>query len=209
MQLVLRDERMPRATHLAACEGAAVAVVRLLDDARTAPGGPWHEATATWDAGPIRKVVRRARGARFAATGALDGVEVGHRGAQVRAFVPGPVDEVPPLLARLQVGGTDLPDLGEPAPPVPGGLAVTLTPRAALTTGKAAAQCGHAAHLAWRGLEDDELDRWRGTGFAVRVEVTDRAGWRAAHRLARVEVADGGYTEVAPGTVTARAWPLP
>jgi peptidyl-tRNA hydrolase len=206
MQLVLRDERSDRATHLAACEAAATAAVRLLDDDRSAPGGPWHERVARWDGGPIRKVVRRARGARFTATEALDGVGVSHRGAQVRAFVPGPVDQVPPLLAKLQVGGTELPDVGEPAEPVPGGLVIVLTPRAQLSTGKAAAQCGHAAHLAWRTLPDAALERWRATGFAVSVGAPDEAGWRAAARLATVRVADGGYTEVAPGTVTAVAY---
>jgi peptidyl-tRNA hydrolase len=207
MQLVLRDERTGRAGHLAACEAAAIAVVRLLDDDRSAPGGPWREQVATWDGGPIRKVVRRARGARFQATAALGGIEVLHRGAQVRAFVPAPIDQVPPDLARLQVGGTDLPDVGEPAPSVPGGLVVVLTPLARLSTGKAAAQCGHAAHLAWRTLGDDELEAWRATGFAVRALAPDVTGWRQAHRPARVRVADGGFTEVAPGTVTALAWP--
>jgi len=208
LQLVLRDERAGRATHLAACEAAAIAAVRLLDDERSAPGGPWHERVATWDAGPVRKVVRRARGVRFEATAALDGVTVEHRGAQVRAVVPGPVDEVPPLLAKLQVGGTELPDVGEPAAPVADGLTVALTPLARLSTGKAAAQSGHAAHLAWRYLADDEVARWRAAGFAVRVVLPDEAGWRRARRTARVEVTDGGFTEVAPGTVTALScWP--
>jgi peptidyl-tRNA hydrolase len=209
MQLLLRDERTGRATHLAACEAAAMAAVRLLADPRSAPGGAWHERVARWDAGPVRKVVRRARGARFAATGALGGVEVLHRGAQVRAFVPAPVDQVPAELARLQVGGTELPGPGEPAAPVPGGLGIVLTPLVRLTTGKAAAQCGHAAHLAWRMLGDDALERWRSTGFAVRVVLADAAGWREAARRAPIRVADGGFTEVAPGTVTALALPIP
>ncbi|MDU6252022.1 MAG: peptidyl-tRNA hydrolase, partial [Cutibacterium avidum] len=42
MQLVLlRDKRFP-AREVDACEAAARAVVSLLDDPRTAPGGPWH-----------------------------------------------------------------------------------------------------------------------------------------------------------------------
>jgi peptidyl-tRNA hydrolase len=207
MQLVLRDERADRATHLAACEAAATAVVRLLDDGRSAEGGPWHERVARWDGGPIRKVVRRARGARFTATAALDGVGVSRRGAEVRAFVPGPTDQVPPELSRLQVGGTELPDVGAPAPEVPGGLVVVLTPLARLSTGKAAAQSGHAAHLAWRTLDDAALGRWRATGFAVSVHAPDVDGWRAAARRATVHVTDGGFTEVAPGTTTALAYP--
>src|SRR3954447_26507901 len=128
MQLVLHDPRSsaetPRPTHLAACEAAASAAVRLLDDDRSYPDGPWHERVARWDGGPIRKVVRRARGARFTAAAALDGVGVSLRGAGVRAFVPGPTDQVPPELARLQVGGTELPDVGTPAPEVSGGLVI-------------------------------------------------------------------------------------
>ncbi|HEY6797306.1 MAG TPA: hypothetical protein VI248_21740, partial [Kineosporiaceae bacterium] len=57
MQLVLRDERAGGATHLAACEAAATAAVRLLDDPRSAPGGPWPERVARGVGGPIRKVV--------------------------------------------------------------------------------------------------------------------------------------------------------
>ena len=209
MQLVLRDERTARATHLAACEAAAEAAVRLIDDVRARPGGPWHEAVATGDGGPIRKIVRRARGSRYTAVAALDGVEVEHRGAQVLALVPAPVDRVPPDLARLQVGGTQLPDVGEPAEAVPGGLVVALTPLTGLSTGKAAAQCGHAAHLALRLLTDAEVAAWRATGYAVRVELPDGDGWRAAVAGARVHVRDGGFTEVVPGTMTAVARPVP
>ena len=210
LQLVLHDPRpaptVARPTHLAACEAAATAAVRLLDDPRSQAGGPWHTRVARWDGGPIRKVVRRARGVRWTATDPLPHVEVDAAGATVRAFLPAPLDHVPELLARLQVGGTDLPELGTPAGAQPGGLTVAVTPAHRLTTGKAAAQCAHAAHLAWRTLRDADLARWRATGFAVRVTAPGPQGWPDALRRSLLQVRDAGFTEVPPGTVTAVAW---
>ncbi|MBT0770918.1 peptidyl-tRNA hydrolase [Kineosporia sp. J2-2] len=206
MQLAMRDERSARPTHLAVCEAAAGAVVTLLTDPRSEPGGAWHPFVRQWVSGPIRKVVRRGRGIRFTQVQELDGVEVEHAGAQVRAFVPGPVDLVPPALAKMQVGGTDMPEPGEPSAPVPGGVTVALTPLTPMTTGKSAAQSGHAAQLALMSMDDDARARWRDTGWAVRVITPDQAAWPACVDRAGIAVHDGGFTEVAPGTQTAVAW---
>jgi hypothetical protein len=195
MQIALRVEKAAPPTHLAACEAVAAAVLHLLADPRSAPGGEWHEAVASWEGRRIRKVVRRARGARWDALAALPGVLVD--GAPARAFVPGPVTDVPPEIARLQVGGTDLPREEEAGPPPgPPYALVTLNPHVPMTTGKAAAQCGHAAQLLLRA-------RGGWPGLRVRVVVAD--DWRRAVAEADVAVRDGGFTEVAPGTMTAVA----
>ncbi len=204
MQLAVRDSRPDRPTHLAVCEAAAAAVVTLLADPRSADG-EWVPRMQTWRAGPVRKVVRRGRGVRFEATRAVDGVEVERHGALVRAFVPGPIDELPAELAKLQVGGTQMSDVGEPAPAVPGGVTIALTPHETLTTGKAAAQSGHAAQFAWEAMDEAAFDRWADTGWAVSVVLPAVRDW--AHLAARwpVAIRDGGFTEVAPGTMTAIA----
>jgi len=197
MQLVLRVEKSAPPAHLVVCAAAATATVTLLADPRSAPGGEWHEAVASWESRRIRKVVRRARGARWAALDGLPGVLVDHEGAPARAFVPGPVTEVPGEISRLQVGGTDLPRAEEPVPPPePPYALITLNPGVTMTTGKAAAQCGHAAHL---------LLRTAGAWPGLRVRVAEPAGWDRAVAEADAVVRDGGFTEVAPGTMTAVA----
>ena len=197
MQLVLRVDKNEPPSHLLVCEAAALAVVTLLLDPRSAPGGEWHEAVAAWESRRIRKVVRRARGARWTALGALPGVLVDHEGASAMAFVPAPVTEVPAEIARLQVGGTDLPREEEPKPaPEPPYALIGLNPGVPMTTGKAAAQCGHAAHL---------LLRTRGAWPGLRVRVVEPPGWGQTVAEADAVVRDGGFTEVAPGTMTSVA----
>ena len=204
LSLVVRVERAEPPAHTDVLAAAARAVVLLLTDPRvTEADGELRAAVQRWRDGRIRKIARRARGGRWDRTAALPHVEASVGGAAVRAFAPHPRDEVPAELAPLQVGGLDLPDPeGWAPPPVPASaLTVRLTPGVAMTTGKAVAQVGHAAQLALELLDPAAVAAWRADGLAVRV-VTGAPVLGAG---ARVEVADGGFTEVAPGTVTASA----
>ena len=116
MPIVLRLERPP-AARTAVLEAAAAAALAVCLDPRA--DAEWHEALTTWVASRIRKIARRARGAHWAAVQELPGVTVAVGEAQARALVPGPVDDVPKVVSRLQIGGTDLePD--DPGPPPPG-----------------------------------------------------------------------------------------
>ena len=179
-------------------EAAARAALALCLDPRAEPGGEWHEDVATWVDARIRKIARRARGAHWAAVQELPGVTVAVGDAQARALLPGPVDDVPKVVSRLQIGGTDLPDdqPGPPPPGVPGDLGER---RAGDDGGQG------------RGAGGARVDAGRGGPRAHRRTAVRRADRRAAawarlcdaaDRGEAVAVRDAGFTEVAPGTIT-------
>lgn len=208
LQLVARVERATPPSATALLEAAAMAVVSVLADERTAGDGPWHQAVSRWSSGRIRKIAKRARGARWEAVQALDGVTVAHRGAEVRALVPGPIAAAPPELAKLQVSGLELEDPDRASLP-PGdwaGPVLAVNPALELSTGKAAAQVGHGAHLLWATSSADRRRRWLDAGLDLVVVHPDRARWSQLVTTAPVVVRDGGFTEVAPGSMTVAAW---
>ncbi|WP_241661364.1 peptidyl-tRNA hydrolase [Thermomonospora catenispora] len=205
MQLAVRVEKTAPPAHGAVCEAAATAVVRLLTDPRAAdPGGEWRDRVRRWESGRIRKVTRRGRGIRWREAAELPGVTVEHAGAQVRAFVPGPVDRVPPPLAKMQVAGLELVREEPGPPPEPPYAALVLNPDVTMSTGKSAAQAGHAAHLLLRNGPPADVAAWAAAGAPVRLVAG--APWEECLRRAAVVVRDGGFTEVPPGTTTALAW---
>ena len=219
MPLILRVERDAVPARSALLEAAASAAVALCLDERSQPGGPWHCEVQPWVvAGRIRKVARRARGAHWIAVTDLPGITVEHRGAQVRALVPRPVADTPRTVTRLQVGGTDVPP-DDPGPPPDGVPVLWLAPQPAMTTGKAAAQVGHAsmllAALLAAGDRAVELDHWAAGGYRCAVRTASTQQWanlvageqpeRAWRKRGMLVVRDAGFTEVAPGTVTVAA----
>jgi peptidyl-tRNA hydrolase len=201
LPLVVRVERASPPERTDALEGAAQAVLMLLSDARAADGD-WAEAVHAWQAGRIRKVVRRARGAGWQRVLALPGITVTRGTAELRVHPPVPVGDWPADLARLQVAGTDLTDTAPPAYPGPATPVMWLNPGLEMTTGKAMAQVGHGAQLTWWRLPSSGREDWIADTFALAVRTATAQRWAKLVESDLPLVRDGGFTEVAPGSYT-------
>ncbi|SEN34467.1 peptidyl-tRNA hydrolase [Actinacidiphila rubida] len=203
LPLVVRIERDAPPGRTDALETAARAVLTLLADERsTAPDGEWAEAVRDWQDARIRKVVRRARGAEWRRAGALPGITVTGDAAEVRVFPPVPLDAWPKDLARLQVSGTELDEPQPPAAPAPGVPVLWMNPDVAMSAGKAMAQAGHGAQLAWWELSAEERAAWAASGFRLAVRTAAPADWPRLTAAGLPVVRDAGFTEIAAGSCT-------
>ncbi|MGW7269988.1 aminoacyl-tRNA hydrolase [Streptomyces sp. NPDC054864] len=202
LPLVARIERAEPPHRTDALETAARAVLVMLGDERSDGDGEWAQAMRDWQDARIRKVVRRARGAEWRRAEALPGITVTGKSAEVRVFPPVPLDGWPKDLARLQVSGTDLDD-PEAVPPADATAPVLwMSPDVDMSAGKAMAQAGHGAQLAWWELSDEERVAWRDAGFPLSVRTPDAALWRELVASGLPVVRDAGFTEIAPGSCT-------
>ncbi|MYR46069.1 peptidyl-tRNA hydrolase [Streptomyces sp. SID5910] len=202
LPLVVRMERAAPPARTDALETAARAVLTMLADERSTGDGEWAEAVRDWQDARIRKVVRRARGAEWRRAEALPGITVTGKAAEVRVFPPVPLDGWPKDLARLQVSGTDLDDPEPPADADPSGPVLWLNPGLDMSAGKAMAQAGHGAQLAWWDLDDAARAAWRDAGFPLAVRAADPSRWSALTAGGLPVVRDAGFTEIAPGSCT-------
>jgi peptidyl-tRNA hydrolase len=203
LPLVIRVDRAAPPARTDALEGAARAVLRFLSDPRvTEPAGEWAAAARAWEDARIRKVVRRARGASWERASALPGITVAHRTAEIRVYPPVPVDEWPADLARLQVSGTDFDDPLPPGAPATATPVLWLNPGLPMTAGKAMAQAGHGAQLAWWALSPRTRSEWLDLDFDLAVRTAGKEQWAELLASGLPVVTDGGFTEVAPGSAT-------
>jgi peptidyl-tRNA hydrolase len=212
LTLVVRVEKNARPAQTDALETAARAVLAILADERSSGDGQWAEAMAAWQDNRIRKITKRARGIEWRRAEALPGITVRGHGtgtaesaggvAEVRVFPPTGVDDVPPELFKLQVSGTDFEDAAD-LPPVKAGVPVLwLNPALEMSSGKAMAQCGHAAQLAWWALSAQARKEWEATDFDLAVRTATPSQWTHLLTSRLPVVQDAGFTEVAPGSRT-------
>ncbi len=211
LQLAARVEKIEPPTITAICAAAIVATIELLDDDRSRPGGEWFAAVDAWNGARIRKIMRRGRGAAWERAQEPDGVTVERDGAAVRAFVPGPLDQAPGPLAKLQIQSTPLdePDRVEALPEFEAAagstLVVVLTPDVDMSWGKRAAQCAHAGQWAWMRSDAAVVAAWDEAQRPVSVIHATPELWAQLVDEAPITIHDGGFTEIPAGTLTALA----
>lgn len=209
LQLAVRVEKTAPPTTDAVCAAAALATIALLDDVRSGPGGPWHDAVMTWNGARIRKLVRRARGSAWQRAQSVDCVTFERAGAEVRAFVPCPMDRAPAEVTKLQIQSTPLDDVdtrAEVPALVAGTLAIGVTPLVEMSWGKQAAQCAHAGQRAWMLANPGTTSAWHAAGRPVAIVRPDAELWPVVVERASVTIHDGGFTEIPAGTNTTVAW---
>ncbi|TDW16006.1 peptidyl-tRNA hydrolase [Kribbella kalugense] len=202
LTLVVRVEKNARPAQTDALENAARAVLAILSDERSVGEGEWAEAMTTWQDHQIRKIVKRARGAEWRRAESVPGITVHGGTAEVRVFPPTAVDAVPVELANLQVSGTDFEDPDELPAVEPGVPVLWVNPELEMSSGKAMAQCGHAAQLAWWDLSSAARKEWEAADFALAVRTAEPDQWTRLLQTSLPVVQDAGFTEIAPGSRT-------
>ncbi|KAA8726531.1 ACR protein [Corynebacterium phocae] len=206
MNIVLHLPKENPAPRTALLEAAARAVVAACLDPRAgaATTTAYVRGFDEWYGHRIRKVARRARNKAWEDVQAIPGVTVA---GLARAFVPSPVDAVHPLIAKLQINGTDVPS-DCPPPPPDGNPVIYVDSSLNMTAGKAAAQVGHGSMLLAARMPWPWVKRWAEQEFPLSVREVEHAVFaQACGHPDAVVVRDAGFTEVAPDSVTVVAVP--
>lgn len=199
LPIIVRLERNePVPSHEEVLHAVAYGMASFFDDARTAPGGWWHNQTLKWLEGRIRKVVRRARGSEWEAVKAMENVYVKKGNAEIVILPPHPVDETPAQVKKLQVSGLELAhdDLYVKEEK---GLMISVNPALGMSTGKIAAQVGHAVQLAIFNSPKEKVRSWRENNFRINF-----CGWSDYDHWTAV-IHDAGFTEIPAGSETSKS----
>lgn len=234
--IVVRDRNPPGSAAAAPSEADMLGAAELAFLSMLSTGSDnevVRRRVSAWCSSRIRKVVKRARGAKWervvsrAMAGylspeaprvgtalidpetALYGAVVvdmyGPTGAAALCMAPMRVSNLPEEMRRLQVSGLSLERAAGPSHEAGPILRIVVDASQGMTTGKVIAQVGHATQLAFRGLDDGRYGRWAGGGYRIDVSYGDIRG-SVATRDPDVIVTDAGFTEVRPGTRTCCAW---
>lgn len=194
--ILLVDREEPASEQHGIAAAALASAKAYLQD----PGNPdWQ----MWADGAFAKSVRRADAKMFAKVLAdfPDHVLATVGEGRAVGLPPMPAANLPKLLAKLQVSGTQLPK-GTSLPAQP--LSIVMNASLEMSTGKAAAQAAHAL-LAWVLESKPAAVQARAAGgFPVGVvELPAKEFRKGARQSAGPVIQDAGRTEIEPGSTTA------
>lgn len=205
--IVLLVDKTNPAGHVDAITAAAIASVCAYRNALDA--GTDAAAWKTWLSGRFTKSVRRADAKTFWKL-AVDPELTANGAARIGlakaiAYAPTTYEDLPKKLSRLQVSGTDLPELpASAARPRRGDPIILLNGDLGMSTGKAAAQAAHAL-FAWqlnRGSTDPDVAFQQ--LLNARALIASGQEFQGLKVLAAGPlIVDAGLTEIAPNTATA------
>ncbi|GAA3302939.1 MULTISPECIES: peptidyl-tRNA hydrolase [Glutamicibacter] len=175
---------------------ARAAVIAYLQD----PQNPdWQQ----WASQAFAKSVRRANPKMFAKVLEMFPEqmvsEVGK--AQAVGLPPLPAADLPKLIAKLQVSGTQLPKADEV---LDAKINIVLNKSLEMSTGKAAAQAAHALFAWLTEAPAESVEAWLQSHAPVGIRHLPRKDFEQLSRQAAGPVIqDAGRTEIEPGSVTA------
>ena len=175
---------------------ARAAVIAYLQD----PQNPdWQQ----WASQAFAKSVRRANPKMFAKVLEMFPEqmvsEVGK--AQAVGLLPLPAADLPKLIAKLQVSGTQLPKADEV---LDAKINIVLNKSLEMSTGKAAAQAAHALFAWLTEAPAESVEAWLQSHAPVGIRHLPRKDFEQLSRQAAGPVIqDAGRTEIEPGSVTA------
>lgn len=182
-------------------QALAVAVLHFLDAARE--NSEWASAVERWKQGRIRKILRRARNAKWDKLANEEGVSTIHNDIEIRVFVPSAMDAIPSAIKKCQVSGITVKENEylETSEGLPN-LAIFSNRSLEMSPGKAAVACAHVAHLMSEQLLPEDYNEWKALGFPLWTSTLEQVNpW--IESFADVVIHDGGLTEVEPGSITA------
>lgn len=164
---------------------------------------PQNDEWQVWASQAFAKSVRRANPKMFAKVLELFPEqmisEVGK--AQAVGLPPLPAADLPKLIAKLQVSGTELPKSDEV---LVAHVNIVLNKSLEMSTGKAAAQAAHAL-FAWLTEAQPELiENWLKSHAPVGIKQLPRAEFdKLRAKASGPVIQDAGRTEIEPGSTTA------
>lgn len=203
MQLVVNENHL--ATPLELAHATSHAVLEYLATATVDPAR--GAAVTRWMEGRIRKILRRAKNARWEALEAEDGLTTTTGNVSVRVFTPCSMDEIPKNISRCQVSNLKTADEKQAeiadeveaySPP----LTIFQNRSLGMSPAKAAIAAAHVAHLVSDRMDDEVYAEWKSKGFPLAVSTLGEIS-NAVADSATVAIRDAGLTEVVPGSVTA------